>query len=408
MASPAAHIVIEWLLGQFDELNDRTTDRIFADISGYIPFSDDESLRADVRQHVGRHIEEALNGYVDDREVHGESLGFIRLWATRRIGRISVGDFMMAFHTAHLTLLEALRPLARESEDIADAALGLCVYLAHYFGIAATQASEIFDEAQQMMAETGERLRRDLLEELLAGGYPSGPRLVVAVEAGLLPAARLVVISARQTATAPDEDATRVAASALLRATRAPLLPLAVVRREEIVIVLPVREGGEAELVRRITETQATLARRDLPLTIGISTVRPDVGAVPDAYREAVDAREHVAPQGGVLGLPALRAIDYVAAVNRDGLRRLIGEGVLVAVEEDATRGGTLAETVEAYTSNSLNVAQTAERLGIHVNTAHYRLKRIAEQTGLDVRSVEDIMELVLAVRSVQAVRRGP
>jgi DNA-binding PucR family transcriptional regulator len=46
-----------------------------------------------------------------------------------------------------------------------------------------------------------------------------------------------------------------------------------------------------------------------------------------------------------------------------------------------------------------LNVRRAAERLHIHVNTAHYRIDRMAAKTGLDLRSIPDLMELVTAVR---------
>jgi sugar diacid utilization regulator len=33
------------------------------------------------------------------------------------------------------------------------------------------------------------------------------------------------------------------------------------------------------------------------------------------------------------------------------------------------------------------------------VNTAHYRIERMAAKTGLDLRNISDLMELVTAVR---------
>ena len=35
----------------------------------------------------------------------------------------------------------------------------------------------------------------------------------------------------------------------------------------------------------------------------------------------------------------------------------------------------------------------------IHVNTAHYRLGRIAEKTGCDLRRLSDVIDLLIAVR---------
>jgi hypothetical protein len=40
-----------------------------------------------------------------------------------------------------------------------------------------------------------------------------------------------------------------------------------------------------------------------------------------------------------------------------------------------------------------------AEQLYVHVNTAHNRLSRIAARTGRDLRSLNDIIELLIAIK---------
>jgi DNA-binding PucR family transcriptional regulator len=44
--------------------------------------------------------------------------------------------------------------------------------------------------------------------------------------------------------------------------------------------------------------------------------------------------------------------------------------------------------------------------LHVHANTVYYRLDRIAERTGCDVRRVEDLIDLLLAVRLIGAEAR--
>jgi sugar diacid utilization regulator len=48
-----------------------------------------------------------------------------------------------------------------------------------------------------------------------------------------------------------------------------------------------------------------------------------------------------------------------------------------------------------------MNAKAAAERLLIHVNTAHHRLGRIAEKTGYDLRRLADVIDLLIAVRLV-------
>ena len=49
-------------------------------------------------------------------------------------------------------------------------------------------------------------------------------------------------------------------------------------------------------------------------------------------------------------------------------------------------RLAALAETLSTYAECDLNVARTAERLEVHANTIHYRLRRVQELTGRDPR----------------------
>jgi sugar diacid utilization regulator len=65
---------------------------------------------------------------------------------------------------------------------------------------------------------------------------------------------------------------------------------------------------------------------------------------------------------------------------------------------EDAGEGGTLTRTLLAYVEADLNVSSAAEQLLNHPNTAHHRLARIAEKTGLDLRNVLHLMELLVAI----------
>jgi hypothetical protein len=71
-------------------------------------------------------------------------------------------------------------------------------------------------------------------------------------------------------------------------------------------------------------------------------------------------------------------------------------------VSDDLADGGVLASTLLEYVSVDLNVKAAPERLHLHANTAHYRLARIEERTGCDVRRLADVLDLVIAVQSAR------
>jgi DNA-binding PucR family transcriptional regulator len=68
-------------------------------------------------------------------------------------------------------------------------------------------------------------------------------------------------------------------------------------------------------------------------------------------------------------------------------------------VEDDTAAGGALTSTLLAYAAANLNAKVTAQRLFIHVNTAHHRLTRIEERTGCDLRDLAGVQELLIAIR---------
>ncbi|ADH99897.1 CdaR family transcriptional regulator [Salisediminibacterium selenitireducens] len=57
-----------------------------------------------------------------------------------------------------------------------------------------------------------------------------------------------------------------------------------------------------------------------------------------------------------------------------------------------------LMDTLDVFIEHNLRLKPTAEALHIHINTLHYRLKRISELTGKSVKRTEDIVSLYIAV----------
>ncbi|MBO8163276.1 MAG: helix-turn-helix domain-containing protein [Brevibacillus sp.] len=55
-------------------------------------------------------------------------------------------------------------------------------------------------------------------------------------------------------------------------------------------------------------------------------------------------------------------------------------------------------EIVETFCAHNLNVSETARALFLHRNTLLYRLDKLTEQTGLDIRNAADALLLRLAL----------
>ena len=84
---------------------------------------------------------------------------------------------------------------------------------------------------------------------------------------------------------------------------------------------------------------------------------------------------------------------------GREAARRRAPPAVRRFVAEDRADGGVLITTLREYADADFNVKAAAARLFVHPNTARYRLAKIEERTGLDLRRFADVQELLIAVR---------
>jgi DNA-binding PucR family transcriptional regulator len=110
-------------------------------------------------------------------------------------------------------------------------------------------------------------------------------------------------------------------------------------------------------------------------------------------YAEARRALRHAQP-GSAVALEEVALVDYLAEHADDGAQRLVPAAAAGVAADDV-----LAETLRAYADCDMNVARAAERLVVHPNTVHYRLRRITAATGRDPRHFTDLTELLIALR---------
>jgi sugar diacid utilization regulator len=400
-ASPAVMRIVAALREREDELVDAGVTAIRSQIPAYTRI-DDPAFLADVRDHVRRHNDALLKSMARESALTPEELLFVRPVATRRVGRVPLGDFMHAFRLYNEVFWQAVLETVNDDESRA-AALSVVGIIIRYINVAATYASEAYLEAESLLQAQGERLRRDLLEDLLNGESPApGPKLGAAREAGLEPSRPCILMVARAVEGGADEHGLRSAAASLARAQGAAVQPLTVVRQDEIVVVAPATGVDVTELATTLTAIQSRLAEQGIALAVGLSTVQP-LEDVPAAYGEACHAVERLREHGGVLALPTLGAFESLTLFGHETAGRLVSPQIRQFVEEDVAGGGLLTSTLLEYVAADLNATVAAESLFVHVNTVRYRLKKIAERTGCDLRSIADVLELLIAIKLAQA-----
>ncbi len=158
---------------------------------------------------------------------------------------------------------------------------------------------------------------------------------------------------------------------------------------------------GEA-LAARIREA---VAESDLGITVSVSIgrlcVKPDdfKPAFVEAQR-ALDLMVRFGKREQVINYERLGVYRLLAQVDdRAGLDAFAGRMLAPLIDYDRARGAPLLKTLEVYLQRHGNLRQSARDLHIHLNTLHYRLRRIGEVTGVDLKDADARLDLLLALR---------
>lgn len=111
------------------------------------------------------------------------------------------------------------------------------------------------------------------------------------------------------------------------------------------------------------------------------------------SYRQAERALK-IAQRRGLIVFDEELTLEMIsgelsAAVKSEFIERTIGP--ILAEKE-------LMETVQELFRQNHSLKRTAETLHIHINTLHYRLKKVEELTGLDSGNIHDLLCLYMAV----------
>ena len=169
---------------------------------------------------------------------------------------------------------------------------------------------------------------------------------------------------------------------------------LALRRSERVLVVLPDTEVALATLRGAVGPDVA----------LGVSDVlgRPD--RVPDAAREAAwaEAAAHN------LGRQVVRYGESTPLF----LPRTLGEAEAAAdhvlgplIEYDEAHATELVRSLDVFLEHNRSWQRSAEALFVHKQTLVYRMHRIEELTGRDLRNTGDVVQLWLALRSLELAR---
>lgn len=394
-------VLARWVRNRSDELAHRAATVMWAEIDAYAAY-DDRGFRAEVEQHCSQVFGAFTDTIAERRDPTRADFPWTGRHAMRRVDLgIALADFMKAFRIGQISLWDGVLDGVDHDPGTKDSALHIVGQLMRTIEVGSTAAAEAYLEAQQFKVADSARLARDLLEDLLEGRPPTvRARLEMLADVGIGEGSPLVVVVG--SLTVPAGGSADSAAHALLRsALNNPGRGLVVVRHDEVVAVVPVEDGGEERMLTRVRGGVASLAGHGVFPSVGVSSVHGGFTDIPEAYEEARMARRSLRGRAGVQSLGRMSTLDYLVQTHDRTARRLVRPEIRAFVQEDLAAGGTFTETLRRYVACDLNAKLTAMELHVHANTVHYRLERIAERTGCDVRRVEHLIDLLLAVSIV-------
>ena len=396
-----ADLLAGWVRGRVDEIAEGATAAIWDQVEVYSSF-EDRTLRSEVQSHCRQVFGAFLSSVEDRRDPTRGDFPWTGRHAMRRVDLgVALPDFMKAFRIGQIQLWDGILDGVAHHPETKDAALTIVGQVMRTIEVGSTAAAEAYLEAQQFQLADSARLARDLLDDLLEGRPPTvQPRVQMLADVGISEDSPLVVVAGSFTVNA-EQSADRTSQAMLRSALTNPGRGLVVVRHDEVVAVMPVDPSGEERTLARIRAGVASLSGRGVFPSVGVSSVRQGFLDVPEAYEEARLARRSLRGRAGVQSLSTMSTLDYLVQTHDRTARRLVRPEVRAFVQEDLASGGTFVETLRQYVACDLNAKLAAMVLHVHANTVYYRLERIAERTGCDVRRVEELIDLLLAVSLV-------
>ncbi|MFD8566749.1 PucR family transcriptional regulator [Streptomyces sp. NPDC059639] len=310
----------------------------------------------------------------------------------REAGPVRINDRLIALVRPHGEILGALALVDARSEAdehtvfaLEHAAAPLALELAHL----------------RNLAEVELRLRRDLIDDLLAGTDAASAYARSEAVGHDLRRSHYVIVVQWSNQTAGDSFALTVGRAASAVGIHALLTQ----RSGRVVLVADDRPPAHAlyEALARETGTRSG--------TIGVSAPSDSVRDIPRRFQEAqraLEVRLNSRERSGTTFFDELGLYRVLGpGTDHQELETFVHEWLGQLIDYDSRHHAALVETLSWYFECGGNYDEAAASLGIHRSTLRYRLQRIREISGNDLADVEDRLNLQVATRVWKIVLGG-
>lgn len=261
-------------------------------------------------------------------------------------------------------------------------------------------------EIQKLLEEDDAIFDRDnffkniLLDNLLLVDiYNQANRLDIPIKENRI--AYLIELRERESAVA----AVSVLQSMFEKAKEHYIIPIG---EKTVVLLRNIKAKENDATIRKTADTILDTLTAEImaPVRIAYGNAAEEIRHVANSYKEA-----KIALSVGKIFNPEEKVMSYGAL----GIGRLIYQLPLPMCKlfiEEIFKGNSpeqfsdeRIQTINSFFENNLNVSQTSEALFIHRNTLVYRLNKLEEDTGLNLRSFDDAITFKIALMVVKYMK---
>jgi sugar diacid utilization regulator len=389
------HGIAAALLRDHERIVTHMVATIDREVTGYGSADVAPLVLEDLQAHCTAHLTSFFTSLREEIPAGDLDLQFVDEAIMRRVRQgITLEAILHAFRIGHQVAWASAIDYAGAVDGGRSAALLMVQPSIHYIDTVSNRVAEVYLREQQLALAEADRVRRDVLELLLAGG----PRAAsLAEDAGIaLEASVRHVLLAATVSPSADRDGLRVLAEEITL-VYGPAALLVVIRHGIVTGLVRVDSSDIAEEARQVVERY--VVRRGVGAQIGISLEAEDLADLGRANDQAESALRLTSPTQPVIALGQMPALEYLLSGADHIARSLVPTGVRSLALSSREVDAALIRTFYAYLASGLNVRHTAAALPAHPNTVHDRLRRLSSRTGYDLRDVEQVMRLAIELR---------
>jgi hypothetical protein len=400
--------VLDELVQDREKVADQMVSAIAAAIPAYTSHPD-PALLEDLTEHVTQNIDAFLRIAAEHRPPRPDDLTFVRAAVERRIAQgVPMDTVLHAFRVGQQFLWETVVVTAERIGAGPGAAISLALPAMQYTDAASSEFTESYVRIEQQMQASTDRASAQIVEALIDGRRPAD-RSIAALRGPFAVDGDETHVVAVLTGI-PDTELDQVRRAIDRHGREHPLRGTVSHPVGGELVVVSAVDPSAAQVPDRISgDLRSAAERAHAGVRIGISGLCRGIGEIAAGHDEASAAARNAA-EGTTVSLETMGVIERVALVGGRGATpaRLVPDRIREFIFDDLERDGALVSTALAYVEADLNARKAAEHLFLHPNTVLYRLRRIGERTGIDVRSATQLLDLVTSIRIVRSAEREP